>query len=137
VQGVFTVWVITFQVAWAAVAIGGVLLALAILASVPGWSERLPPTRAFVLILLSPLAVVVWGGANWATEERLAHEAIHWRSDVLLGLAIAVLGIAIVTPIRFRRSPRWWVLIPCSLIAVIYTAAALFVGGMAIVNDWL
>jgi len=137
VQGVVTVWIMTFRSAWPVVASGGILLALAILTWAPGWSDRLPPARAFFLILLSPLAVVVWGGANWAAEESLATEAIHWRSGVLVGLVIVVLAIAIATPIRFRRSPRWWVLIPCSLTAVVYTAAAAFVGGMAIVNDWL
>jgi len=136
-QGALTVWVIIFRFAWPVVAIGAMLLALAFLASVPGWSQRLPPPRAFLLILLSPLAVVVWGGVNWAAEERLAADAIHWRSYVLLGLAILVLAIAIATPIWFRRSPRFWVLIACSLTSIVYTAAAVFVGGMAIVNDWL
>jgi hypothetical protein len=79
------------------------LLAPALLASVPGWSQRLPLPRAFLLILLTPLAVVIWGGVNWAAAERLAADAIHWRSYVLLGLAILVVAIAIVTPIRFRR----------------------------------
>ena len=136
-EGIFGVWIITFRTVWPIVAIGGFLLAVGILASLPAWAGRLPPTRAFLTILLSPLATVLWSGANWAQEEGLAAGAVQWRSYMLLALALCAVAIAIAVPIRFRRTPRWWVLIPCSLTAVLYTAAATFVGGMAIVNDWI
>ena len=136
-QGIVGVWLIPFRAVWPAVAIGGVLLAVAVLAYVPGWAERLPPPRAFFVILLSPLAVVIWGGVNWAAEEHRVGGAAQWRSHVLLALAACVLAIAVYTPIRCRRAPRWWLLILCSLAAVVYTLIATFVGGMAIVNDWI
>ena len=97
----------------------------------------MPPSRAVLWTLLSPLALVIWSGANWGAEEDSAPGVIQWRSYVLLALALGVVIIAIATPIRFRRTPQWWLLIPCSITAVLFAVLAVFVGGMAIVNDWL
>ena len=136
-EGVLGVWLITFRAAWPAVAIGAVFLAVAMLALAAPWTRDLPPARAFLTILFSPLAVVLWSGVNWAREENLAAGTMPWRSDILLALALCAVIVAIAVPIRYRRSPRWRLLIPCSLTAIVYTAAAAFVGGMAIVNGWI
>jgi len=136
-QGVFGVWVITWRTASIAVITAGLLLLLAAAAATPELSDQLPPPRAFLLILLSPLVVVLWSGFNWAADEALGGNRIGWRSVVHTALALGCVLIALLTPYVFRHSPKWWLLVPCSLTAIVCTAAAWFVGAMAIVNDWL
>ena len=135
-EGIVGVFRIIYNSAWPVVAAGAILLTLSVLPRVPGWAAGLPPPRAVLWILLPPLVLVVWSGANWGAEE-YPRTGMQWRSYVLLALAIGAMVAAIATPILYRHSPRWWLLIPCSLTAILFTALATFVGGMAIVNDWI
>ena len=136
-NGIVGVAAIIYNSAWPVVAAEVILLTLAVLPLVRGLADQLPPSRAVLWILLPPLALIVWSGANWGAEEHSPPGLIQWRSYVLLALAIGALIIAIATPIRFRKARRWWVLVPCSLTAILLTLLGAFVGGMAIVNDWI
>ena len=136
-NGVYGVWLLTWRMAPIPVLAGGLLFLFATVATTPWCSDRLPPFRAFLIILAPPLLVVFWSGINWAADERLSGNKIGWRSIVHTGLAIACVLSALVAPYHFRRSPKWWLLVPCTVTAILYTAAAWFVGAMAIVNDWL
>ena len=105
-QGVFGVWILTWQMAPIAVISAGLLLVLAAAAATPELSAQLPPPRAFLIILLSPLAVVLWSGLNWAADEGLSGNKVGWRSIVHTAIAVGCALIALVTPYRFRRSPK-------------------------------
>ena len=136
-NSVITVWVITWRIAWPLVLAGGALLALAGLAAKAERETKWPPTKALVLVLGTPLSLIVWSGLNWAAEQHLPARAIGWRSMVLIALAVASVAVATMVAVRFRYAPRRWLLFSCAAIAVLYTVIAWFVGGMAIVNDWL
>jgi len=136
-DGVYGVWLLTWRMAPIPLLAGGLLLLFAAAAVTPWSSARLPPFRAFLIILAPPLLVVFWSGINWDVDEHLPGNKIGWRSIVHTALAIGCVLLALVAPYRFRRSPKWWLLVPCSVTAILYTAAAWFVGAMAIVNDWL
>jgi hypothetical protein len=81
--------------------------------------------------------MVTWAGLNWAAEERLPHETLHWRTNVLLAVAIGGFSVLGVTVYRFRRSPGRWLLFTSALGAILALALTFFIGGMAITNDWL
>jgi hypothetical protein len=136
-QAILSLAFMAFEVAWPAVLVGGLFLPLAALARTPDFADKLPPSRAFLLVILSPLVPLIWAGVNWGSEQGLPSAALHWRSDLLLFFLVGAVVIAIGTPIWFRRAPRWWLLVPCSLATLANTAAIAFVGSMAIANDWL
>jgi hypothetical protein len=97
----------------------------------------LPPTWAFASLSLAPIAVAAWSGAFWGTEQSLGDDRIHWASDIQLLLALMGLALLIGVPWRFRRQPRWWLLIVASAANFIVLVGAAFVGSMAIANSWL
>jgi len=127
--GILTVWVITWRTIWPVIVVALLLVALAI--TRPGGFAA-PPARAFLLILLPPLAVVAWGGANWD-----APGSTTWRQVVLSGLAIAAAVSALFIAHRFRRSPRPALLVIAALPSLAFDFVAWAIGGMAIANVWL
>jgi hypothetical protein len=136
-QGVFRILWMTAYTAPLLVGAGLIFIPLIILAAVPGYREHLPPPRAFLLVLGAPLVVVLWSGLNYAAESALAADAIHWRSFVHIGLSFASAVVAVGVPFHFRRSPKAWLLIPCGVVALLYTVLVWFIGTMAIVDDWI
>ena len=131
-NGVITVGVITLRFAWPALIVLAVLTSLGFL-RIAG--HRFPPLRSFAALFLPFLVLCIWGGSNWAAEE-LA-DAARWRSTVLTVLGFASLLFLISIPVIFRRTPRWWLLIPASLASLVLTLGAWFVGSMAISNTWI
>src|SRR6266850_2543783 len=126
-NGIITVFVITLRFAWPALCL---LLALTSLGLLAAAGRPFPPMRAFLYLFVPFLVIGVWAGANWANVSA-------WRSIVLDVLGVLSLVFAVVMPWAFRKVPRWWVLIPASIIGFLLSLAAWFVGGMAISNSWL
>src|SRR5690242_7788965 len=110
-MGIVGVWLITWRTAWPAISVAAFFAAVAAVAAVPGWSQRLPPPRAFLSMYFAPALMVAWSGLNWAAEERLPRGEMPWRSAVHVALAVAAVIVAVGAVIRFRRAPRWWLLI--------------------------
>lgn len=133
-DGIATVALLTWRSGWPVIllAIAPLLLALPLRGS-----RQMPPVGAFAGVLYAPACIVTWGGLNWAAEEGLSHNTLHWRTTVLLALAIGGLGVLSVIVYRFRRSPGRWLLFTAALGGLLTLALTFFVGGMAITNDWL
>ena len=121
----FTVAFVALEIAWPA------LLVLIFLSSL-GFSRagRFPPLRSFMFLYLPFLILCLWGGLNWATLQ-------DWRTTVLDILAVFSALLIVGIPWWFRRSPRWWVLLPASLASLVLAAGAWFTAGMAIWDSWL
>lgn len=131
-NGILTVWVITWRTA-------GPLILIALILPFAVWAARrrgvaLPPARAFLALFVVPVMVVAWSGAFWGAEARATS---HWRTNVLLGMALCGLAILIATPIYYRRGPRLWVLVVAAVFSLFFLLSATFVGSMAIPNSWL
>ena len=131
-SGTLGVLIITLRAVWPAFVVLVVLSGFGILARV---GHRFPPLRSFLLLYVPFLLLGIWGGLNWGAQA--GPHPSEWRGRVLdaMGVvsALAVLG----TPWAFRRSPRWWILIPACLAGLVMAAGAWFVGGMAIWDSWL
>lgn len=131
-SGVLTVWFITWRTAWPLI-----LLALILPLTVWAMARRgvaLPPARAFLALFVVPVLLMVWSGAFWGAEAR---GESHWRSDVLLAMALCGLVILVATPIRYRRRPRAWTLAVAAVVSLFFLLSAAFVGSMAISDTWL
>ena len=131
-NGIITVFVITLRFAWPALVL---LLALTSLGLLAVAGRPFPPMRAYLFLFVPILVLGVWGGANWAAEQGGTGGA--WRSIVLDALGVLSLVFAVAIPWVFRKTPRWWLLIPASVIGFVLSLAVWFVGGMAISNVWL
>lgn len=133
VMGAFTVWVITWRTAWPFfLSAAGFLVLAACAARTVG---LLPPPESFLMMLLPPFLVGAWGGANWALDEHLAGPG--WRSWVLLALGLGSALIPVYALWRYRRAPAYWLVILCAINTFVLDLAFVFVGDMAIMNDWL
>ena len=131
-NGIITVFVITLRFAWPAFLLLIAATAFGIFGEI---GRPFPPLRAFLYLFIPFLVIGVWGGANWAAEEHL--RAVGWRQNVLYAMALLSLAFAVAVPWVYRKSPRWWLLIPASLVGFSLSLAVAFVGSMAISNDWL
>jgi hypothetical protein len=134
VNGIATVALLTWRSGWPVLllAIAPLLLAL----SLRGF-RQVPPVGAFAGVLCAPVCIVAWAGLNWAAEEGLSRDTLHWRTSVLVALAVGGLGVLGVIVYRFRRSPGRWLLFTAALGGILTLALTFFVAGMAITNDWL
>jgi hypothetical protein len=134
VNGIAGVALLTWRSGWPVILLGIAPLLLALLLR---GSRQVPPVKAFAGLLCAPVCIVAWAGLNWAAEEGLSHDTLHWRTSVLLALTIGGLGVLGITVYRFRRSPGRWLLFTSALGGILALALTFFVGGMAITNDWL
>jgi hypothetical protein len=96
----------------------------------------LAPVAAFALPILGPLAIVVWSGLFWGAAERHGSGG-HWASRVLMALVIASLAVILGIAIRYRKAPRYWLVMTTAGANFIFALGAGLVGGMAISNSWL
>ena len=112
-----------------------VMAALSLFGIAGSRGRRFPPFTPFALPLVPYLVLCFWGGANWSMEEHA--RSAGWRSIVLVALAIASLVFLAAIPVSYRRSQRWWLLIPTAVLGVALVGGAYFVGAMAISNKWI
>jgi len=132
VSHILLVWLITWRSAWPLVLIA-LLLPLAV------WVGRrkghsLPPVRAFLAQIVVPLLLVIWCGAFYRAEPG---DVMSWRTWGMLAMALSGLIILIATPVYYRRGPRTWTLVAASLVNLVFLLLVMFVGSMALVDDWL
>ena len=88
VNGIAGVALLTWRTGWPVILLGIAPMLVALLLR---GSRQVPPFRAFVGVLWAPVFMVIWAGLNWAAEEGLSHDTLHWRTIVLLALTIAAL----------------------------------------------
>jgi hypothetical protein len=122
----------TLSGAWPATAVLATSSSLGFLGSA---GFRFPPLRSFLVLFLPVVLLSAWGGGNWAAQG--GPHPTEWRGRVLDAIAILSVLTIIWTLWHFRRSPRWWVLLPAAMSSLVLAAAAWFIGGMAIWNSWL
>ena len=132
-DGIITVWVITWRTVWPAML---ATVALPLLALVARRRIELAPVAAFTLPVLGPLLIVIWSGVFWAAEER-ASASHHWASTILTALVVLSLVLIIGVAVRYRRAPRYWAVVLAAVANFVFVLAAGFVGSMAISNTWL
>ena len=132
-NGILTVWVITWRIAWPLVLVGAGLLIISLLSYAPRFAPRVPPLRAVSAPLLAPLFLIVWSGAHWAT----AREGLDLVSSAHSALFVLCLLVAIVWPVLFRRARGPGFVVAAGVVGFLYSLAAWFIGGMAISNVWL
>ena len=132
-NGILTVWVITWRTVWPVMLIA---LLLPVVVAVVRRTAQFPPAWALTAPVVAPVLIVIWSGAFWANEAGV-RRAVHWTSDVLLALALGGLCILIVVPILARRRPRLWLTVFAAVVNLVFLAAAYFVGSMAISNVWM
>lgn len=132
------VWVITWRAAWPIVLLLG-LFGLLTAASIafPAFRRQLPPYWIFPAMVIMPLVSIVWAGAFWAAEQSLPPSANHWQS--ITHDTISMLGMVNALGLAFwyRKARHAWLIFICSVLAVLFTLAAWFIGAMAISNIWL
>jgi hypothetical protein len=131
-DGIITVWVITWRTIWPLMLVT-VLFPLVVL--LVRRRVDLAPVKAFVLPVLGPLLIVAWSGTFWAAETRA--NGRHWASNVLILLVLSSLAFIIGIAVRYRRAPRYWAVIVLAVANFVFVLAAGFVGSMAISNTWL
>ena len=132
-DGIITVWVITWRIVWPA------MLATVLLPVVALLVRRrvdLAPVTAFALPIVGPVLIVVWSGIFWAAEER-GITGPHWASNILMALVLLSLGLVIAVAVRHRKAPRYWTVMLTAVANVVFVLAAGFIGSMAISNTWL
>jgi len=132
-NGILTVWVITWRIAWPLVLAGIGLLLISLLAYAPRFAPRLPPLRAVSAPLLAPLLLIAWSGAHWATAQGRV-KAVSSAHNWLLALCLLV---AIVWPVVFRRVRGVGFVLAAGAVGFLYSIAAWFIGSMAISDVWL
>jgi hypothetical protein len=132
-DGIITVWVITWRIAWPAMLATVLLPVVALLVR---HRFALAPVGAFAIPILGPVLIVVWSGSFWATEER-ATTRPHWASSILLALVLLSLGLVIAVAMRHRKAPHYWTVILTAVANLVFVLAAGFIGSMAISNTWL
>ena len=132
-NGIITVWVITWRVVWPAMLAATLLPVAAIVAR---RRIAVPPNAAFLLPVLGPLLIVIWSGLFWAAEQRPT-AAVHWASTILFALVLVSLAVIIWIAVRYRSAPRYWTVIVAGLANFVFALAAGFTGSMAISNTWL
>ena len=95
-----------------------------------------PRPRSLELLIpfAFPIAIVVWAAALYASLER-KHAGWHWQALGLSGLLVLQVGTIVWLLIRHRG--RLAAAIVVSVVAVCWAVGAMFVGGMAVYNDWL
>jgi hypothetical protein len=131
-NGAITVLVIATRNAFPVLIVLGVFSLFGVAGSM---GRRFPPLWPFASLFIPYVIICVWGGANWAAEQD--YRTSHWRSVTLLILCGVSLAYVVWIPIRFRRTLRWWLLIPAGVLSLALSLWATFVGGMAIANSWL
>lgn len=132
-NGLITVWVITWRTAWPVMLCAVLAPPLALILR---RHVALAPGKAFFLPLLGPLLIIARSGLFWAAEARTIR-GVHWASDVLIALVLLGLALAVGVALRFRRTPHYWTVVVIAAANAIFVLAAGFVGGMAISNSWL
>ena len=132
-DGIITVWVITWRTVWPAMlaAVLFPLMALLLRRRVDA-----PPLLAFALPLLGPILIIAWSGLFWGAEERTT-SGVQWASTTQMVLVLASLALIIWVLVHNRMAPRYWTVIIAAIANFIFVLAAGFVGSMAISNTWL
>lgn len=132
-NGILTVWVITWRMAWPLVLAAAGLLIISLLSYAPRFASHVPPVRAVSVPLVAPLLLIVWSGGHWATPR----ERIASVSSAYSALSVLCLLVAIAWPILFRRARGVGFVVAAGVVGFLYSLAAWFIGGMAISNVWL
>src|SRR5215213_5294392 len=103
-DGILSVWVITWRIVWPAM-----LLALLLPVVIATFARRtaFAPGWAYWGSLAAPVVVVLWSGMNWAIERGIRAGMSRWASWVLLGLTLAGIAGLVFTLSRTRRHPRY------------------------------
>lgn len=131
-NGIITVWAITWRTVWPVMALAVVAPIFALLAR---RRITLAPLPAFALPVLAPIAVIVWSGAFWAAEGHVSDG--HWRGNGLTALVVAGLVLVVGVAVRYRRATRYWMVLTTAILNSVFILAAGFVGSMAISDSWL
>ena len=93
-------------------------------------------TRASAFLLFAPpLAMYLWAAAFYGAERDGGYGPWSWRYAVLVGFALLQLAITGWVVFLHRRAP--FLMIALSVVMALWTFGALFVGGMAIADDWV
>jgi len=132
-DGILTVWVITWRTIWPAM-LAAVLLPPTVFLA--GRRLGMAPALAFTLPLLGPIVIVAWSGLFWAAEE-LPASGVHWVSNVLAGLVVVSLALIVWVAAHYRKSPRYWAVIFAAVANAVFVLGAGAIGSMAISNSWL
>jgi len=93
------------------------------------------PLWLLVAALVAPLALTVWASVTYGVERDPRPGQWSWASSVLAGLALGV--VALLAWVQWRWRAAWLPALCCVVVALVATAAAWFVGAMAIADDWL
>ena len=127
---------LTLQLGWLAVMLGVVALAATYVAAEPETRSRRVGMQAAAFV--GPATIVLWSATAFGTRGIVgAQDGPVWQDTVHSSLAAA--SVALVGSIGWtiRRTRHAWLYVPVALAAVALTAAAYFVGFMALADDWL
>ena len=133
-NGILTVWVITWRTIWPAMLVAlGLPISIVIARRRTGFA----PLQAFWIPLLPPIAVIVWSGTFWAGESRRAAVRVSWMGSGLAAITIVGICVLLVTAFVFRRSPRPWTVVLALVANLAFLIVAWLIGTMAISDAWL
>jgi hypothetical protein len=121
--------------AWPGAALSAALLLVsAIVARRASPEVSLAAWRNAALVMLSPIGLPIWASLTFGVEHNNAR-GFGWASSGLLALALGAVVAAILVLRQGRR--YWWAFLPMALTVVIAAFLGLFIGGMAIADDWV
>ena len=121
--------------AWPGAAVSAALLiASAVVARRGSREASLAAWRNAALVMLSPIVLPIWASLTFGVEHNNA-TGFGWASSGLVALGLGAVVAAILVLRQGRR--YWWAFLPMVLTVVIAVFLGLFVGGMAIADDWV
>ena len=121
--------------AWPGAAVSAaVLMASAIVARRASRQVSLAAWRNAALVMFSPIGLPMWASLTFGVEHNNA-TGFGWASSVLLALGLGAVVAAILVLRQGRR--YWWAFLPMVVTVVVAVFLGLFVGGMAIADNWV
>ena len=95
------------------------------------YADWFSPLLPFVV----PTLMLFWAGVSYGAEKEMPPGKGSWRSAALIAATIPHL---VLLGWLARRQRRWiYPLLALGLLSLVWLALALFVGSMAIADDWI